>query len=144
MNAEKIAEQTINSMGSQMDLLFTLSVAICGGIIVLLVQIALHNSGAGNKIKLNSTSLLIVTFIFEGMSILLGYFARGSITSSIPQIYKLDYAKINSFGSAVFDAHCMLKSLFLLQFFTFFIGIILLFFLVWNNKDLVAVNGGNV
>ena len=44
VTSEKIAEKVISSMGSQMDLLFTISVAICGGIIALIVQIILHKT----------------------------------------------------------------------------------------------------
>jgi hypothetical protein len=34
-----VANQIISSMGSQIDLIFTLSVAICGGIIALVFQL---------------------------------------------------------------------------------------------------------
>lgn len=90
---DKIAEQIIKSMGSQMDLIFTLSVAICGGILALSVQIAIHNRAAQTSpLKYRGYWLLVLTFLFAGMSIILGYFSRGSITSSIPAIYNLNFA----------------------------------------------------
>jgi hypothetical protein len=135
---DKIAEQIIKSMGSQMDLIFTLSVAICGGILALSVQIAVHNRAAQTSpLKLKGYWLLVLTFIFSGMSIILGYLSRGSITSSIPEIYKLDFSKIKSWGSASFDASCMLKILFASQFWTFFLAIIFLFVVVCINRKLI-------
>jgi hypothetical protein len=139
MSSEKIAEEIIKSMGSQMDLLFALSVAICGGIIALLVQMALRdNQTRTESIEFQGFYLFILTFIFEGLSVIFGYFARGSITSSIPRIYSLDFSKIESWGSAEFEGHCTLKWLFRLQFGTFMIGIVLLFILLIINRRLIG------
>ena len=135
---DKIAEQIIKSMGTQMDLIFTLSVAICGGILALSVHIAIHNRAAQTSpLKFRGYWLIVSTFLFAGISIILGYFSRGSITSSIPEIYKIDFSKINSWGAASFDASCMLKTLFALQFGTFFLAIICLFFVVCINRNLI-------
>jgi hypothetical protein len=135
---DKIAEQIIKSMGSQMDLIFTLSVALCGGIVALIVQLAIHNrSVPASPLKLRGYWLLVLTFLFAGTSIIFGYLARGSITSSIPEIYRLDFSKIKSWGSASFEASCMLKFLFQSQFWTFFLAIICLFVVVILNRKLV-------
>ena len=135
---DKIAEQIIKSMGSQMDLIFTLSVAICGGILALSIQIALNNSATRKTpLKYRGYWLLILTFLFAGLSIILGYFSRGSITASIPEIYKIDFSTIKSWGAASFDASFMLKILFATQFGMFFLAIICLFVVVFINRNLI-------
>jgi len=138
MTPDKIAPDIIKSMGSQMDLLFTLSVAICGGIIALLVQLSLHKTDPGRTpIKWKGVTFLIVTFISEGLSVFFGYFARCSITSNIPAIYRLPFSEIDNFTKAKFDGHCTLKWLFAIQFGTFMVGIIFLFILLCLNLKLV-------
>ena len=100
MNNEKIAEHIINSMGSQLDLIFTLSVAICGGIVALTIQLVIKGKNT-QGLKLNTFSrwaiiaLMLLVFITEGVSILIGYLCRGSITSNIPIIFKQSFANIN-------------------------------------------------
>jgi hypothetical protein len=139
---DKIAEEIIKSMGSQMDLIFTLSVALCGGIIALLVQIAIHNrSKTAAPLNLRGYWLLVFTFLFAGVSIISGYLARGSITSSIPEIYQLDFSNIKSWGSASFEASSTIKILFLSQFWTFFLAILCLFVIVCINLNLVRKEG---
>ena len=135
MNNEKIAEYIINSMGSQLDLIFTLSVAICGGIIALTVQLVIKGKDA-QVLKLNPCSrwtiivLMILVLLTEGVSIFLGYLCRGAITSSIPIIFKQDFSKINHWEYADFEGCSTLMGLFEWQFLTFFIGIFLLAILV--------------
>ena len=135
MSAENVAEQIIESMGAQLDLLFTLAVAICGGIIVLIVQMALHENN--KPVEFQGFGFLIVTFLLEGVSIIFGYLSRGSITSNIPKIYRIDFSKIDSWGSANFEGYGMLKSLFYLQSVTFFLGIVCLFILLCMNRSLI-------
>ena len=135
MDTEKLAEQIIESMGAQLDLLFTLAVAICGGIIVLIVQMALHKNN--KPVEFQGFGFLIVTFLLEGISIIFGYLSRGSITSNIPKIYRIDFSKIDSWGSASFEGYGMLKTLFCLQFVAFLLGIACLFILLCMNKSLI-------
>ena len=135
MSSEKVAEQIIESMGAQMDLLFTLAVAICGGIIVLIVQLALHKNM--KPVEFKGFRFLIVTFLLEGVSIIFGYLSRGSITSNIPKIYRIDFSKIDSWGSASFEGYGTLKTLFCLQFAAFLLGIVCLFILLCMNRSLI-------
>lgn len=136
---DKIAEQIIKSMGTQMDLIFTLSVAICGGILALSIQIAIHNRAAqASSLNFRGYWLLVLTFLFAGISIIFGYLSRGSITSSVPAIYKIDFSKIDSWGKAAFDASCMLKILFTSQFVTFFLSIICIFVFFCINLNFIS------
>jgi len=138
MPYEKVAKEVILSMGGQVDLLFTLSVAICGGITALVFQLAIHNkTRTGSQINIIWPWLLIATFLVLGISILCGYFARGSITDSIPSIYKIDFSKFDTWGSAKFVGDGTLKFLVWVQFLTFLGGIFALFLLVFKNKELI-------
>lgn len=131
----KIAEQIILSMGSQMDLIFTLSVAICGGILGLFVQIAIQNSQPSSPLKFDGYNIFLLTFSSAAVSILLGYLSRGAITSSIPEIYKIDFSKISSWNSVAFDGYNTLKKLFLWQFLTFLFSILSLFYILFTNRE---------
>ena len=92
---DEIAKEIISSVGNQIDLIFSLSVAICGGIIALVFQVALHNSKKESSVvKIEWAFLLWLSFLSEGISVLFGYLSRGAITANIPSIYKIDFAKI--------------------------------------------------
>ena len=135
MNNEKIAEYLINSMGSQLDLIFTLSVAICGGIVVLSIQLVIQGQHT-QDLKLNPLSRwviilsLLLVFITEGVSIFFGYLCRACITSNIPIIFKQDFSMINHWEDADFEGYSRLVDLFIWQFWTFFLGILLLAILI--------------
>ena len=134
MAANEIANGVISSMGNQIDLIFTLSVAICGGIIALIFQVALHNSKKESSVlKIEWGSLLWLSFLSEGISVLFGYLSRGAITANIPSIYKIDFAQIKTWGAASFEGSCTMKWVISLQFYTFLIGVLLLFVLVVKN-----------
>lgn len=137
MSSVKIAEQIIKSMENQMDLIFTLSVAICGGLIALFIQLAIHNHTQSSNIEMKGAILFLVTFVFEGLSLIFGYFSRGSITSNIPKINSLDFSKIERWGAVSFDGYGTLKFLFIMQFILFIVGIACLFILLLMNKDLI-------
>ena len=140
MSSDNIANQIISSLGNQVDFLLTLSVAICGGIIALLVQASLSEKANQQNSKLIKCAwLLIPTFFIEGVSVLFGYLSRGSITDNIPSIYALDFSKIKTFGFAAFSGANTMKFLISTQFWTFIIGILfLLILLIVNIKILGA------
>ena len=139
MSDVDVTNQIISSMGSQIDLIFTLSVAICGGIIVLVFQIALYNSKTnGTLLKIEWVFLLWLSFLSEGISVLFGYLSRGAITANIPSIYKIDFSKIETWGAASFSGFCTLKWVINLQFWTFLIGVFLLFLLVLKNLKVIV------
>ena len=129
-----IANQIISSMGKQIDLFFTLSVAICGGIIALVFQLALHNTNNQNsKLIICGKWMLYGSFFLEGLSILSGYLSSASITANIPSIYKIDFSKLKTWGAAEFEGFPTIEVLVQVQFWTFIGGIGLLFILILCN-----------
>ena len=136
MSNDNIAAQVINYMGSQMDLIFSLSVAICGGIIALLFQLLIHNHAKPtSQVRLSGIWLIYTSFVLAGVSIIIGYLSRGAITSSIPTIYQVDLKTLVSWGSASFEGSCTLRSLFTAQFISFMLSIISLFCLLCKNLN---------
>jgi hypothetical protein len=53
---DAVPERIIESLGSQIDLLFTLSVAVSGGIIALVFQIAIHNRSMARLFRYRFTA----------------------------------------------------------------------------------------
>lgn len=139
MSNMEVANQIISSMGSQIDLIFTLSVAICGGIVALVFQVAVHNSKTnGFPLTIEWHHLLWVSFLSEGISVLFGYLSRGAITDNIPSICRVDFSQIETWGAAKFKGLSSLEFCVKLQFYTFLIGVILLFILVCTNLKVIA------
>ncbi|MFH1950151.1 MAG: hypothetical protein ABIL06_00895 [Pseudomonadota bacterium] len=139
MSNTDVANQIILSMGRQIDLIFTLSVAICGGIIALVFQLVLHNSKTnGSFLKIEWGFLLWLSFLSEGVSVLFGYLSRGAITANIPSIYNIDFSQIETWGAASFSGFCTLKWVISLQFWTFLAGVFLLFLLVLKNLKVIV------
>ncbi len=135
----RIAGQVLKSIGAQIDLLFTLSVAICGGVIWLIVQLAVHNNAESTKtIRLEWPCLLTVTFVLEGLAIFFGYLARSAVTASIPAIFRADYTGILDFGNLQFQGHTLLKYALILQFLTFLAGIACLLIILLKNKKIFS------
>lgn len=135
-----VAEKIIDSLGAQIDLLFTLSVAVCGGIIALVFQIAMHNRSGkdAGAIQIRSSWALVVAMLFEGVSFLCGYFARGAITRNIPSICRLDFGTTATFEpSPDFPGYNTLAYLIACQFYAFAVGALLLFFLTFRNRRLI-------
>jgi len=131
---DEVAKEIISSLGNQIDLIFSLSVAICGGIIALVFHVALHNSKKESSVvKIEWGFMLWLSFLSEGISVLFGYLSRGAITANIPSIYKIDFAKISTWGAASFGGSCTMKWVISIQFYTFLIGVLLLFALVVKN-----------
>ena len=89
-----IAKAIIDQLGSQVGLATTLATAISGGLIALVIQIAMHNGSNGaSQLKLSYTWLIVCSLVSEGISLLFGYLARGTITDIAPIIMQLPAAK---------------------------------------------------
>jgi hypothetical protein len=114
-DGSSVAESVIEQMGSQVDLLFTLAVAVFGGLIALIVQVTIHNSEAdyNKQVQLGRASqfFIVVTLLLICASIVLGYFARGSITATTPLIFRVDMQKLDNWLDASFAGSDTLRFL---------------------------------
>lgn len=138
MKPEEIAKQLISGMGSQIDLLVTLAVAIFGGIIALSIQIAVHNHKPENtKIQLCGNWLLILALATQGTSIVFGYFARGAITDVTPLLFNLKFSADKLWISYEYPHSGTLITMMLVQFGSLFLGILCVFFFILCNRKKV-------
>ncbi len=138
MTSADTAGKIIESISSQIDLLTTLSVGICAGIVVLYIQIAIHNHGKDNsKLILKWHVLLLISFFVEGISIVLGYCAYGAITDATPIILSLPFEKGKLFVEYDFKNSCMIRSLAIWQFLFFLGGILCVFICLIKNRLLL-------
>jgi hypothetical protein len=135
---DEIAGKIIESMSSQIDLITTLAVGICAGIVAIFLQIGLYNhSKDGQKLILNWQNLLFIAFFCEGISIISGYCAYGSITDATPIIFSLTFEQGKTFVDYEFRNAALIRWLAITQFIFFVGGIICVFICLLKNKGLL-------
>jgi hypothetical protein len=129
-----IAKSVIEQMGSQIDLLVTLALAVCGGLTALFLQIVIHNHDRSvTAVRFKRDFFLMGCLICEGASIICGYLSRATITSLTPKILQLDFSHIDNWTRADFEGSLALRILAGAQALLFLIGIFLVLgFLVFN------------
>lgn len=133
----EIAKALISEMTKQIDLIFGISSAVCGGIIFIWLQITLHNNSFQNtRFVLKGKNILLTAFIFEGLSLCFGYLSRGSVVSLIPAIFKNSNKNIQNWTSIDFDGSLALRLIPLAQFSFFIFGLIAILVLVKKNITL--------
>jgi hypothetical protein len=140
-SSEKIAESVIEQMASQVQLFTSLSLAICGALLLLIMQVVLHNHDqvqSKQPIGIRSFYLWVLSFVFEGGSICFGALSQSAITSVTPAIFRLDFAQIENWTSAEFEGSYSLRASALLQFAFFFLGILTVLFFVLSNRELIG------
>lgn len=138
MTWEATAGKIIESMSTQIDLITTLSVGICAGIVALFLQIALHNHSKNDqRLILNRQNLLFIAFCCEGISIISGYCAYGSITEATPIIFSLDFEEGKTFVEYEFRNAALIRWLAKTQFIFFLGGIICVLICLLKNKGLL-------
>lgn len=133
-NPEKILE----IISSQIDLLTTLSVGICAGIVALFIQIAIHNrSGEVSKLRLKWKDLLLAAFVFEGLALVFGYLTYGAITDAAPAILSLTLDANKTWVDHPFQNASLIRFLAIAQFVFFFAGIICVLACLLKNRKLL-------
>ncbi len=133
-----IANSIIAQTTEQINLLLSLSTAICGAIMAFILQISLHNNTSEEKaIRLRGTNWLIVAFLIEGVSILFGYFAQGTLISLTPAIYKASNPNIKNWTTVQFPGSVMIRATTLLQFLFFFLGLLTVISVIFRNRKIM-------
>lgn len=138
MAASNNAEKILETISSQIDLLTTLSVGICAGIVALLIQIAIHNHADGSaKLRLRWGDLLFLAFFCEGASLVLGYLSYGALTDAAPIVLGLVLDSTKTFAQHEFPNAGLIRGLALTQFLLFFVGILAVFVCLLRNRKLL-------
>lgn len=132
----QLVSQILDTIGDQSELLITLAVAVCAGIVAIFFQTLVHNRSDDNRpIQFAWAWLLILAFFLEGLSILFGYLTKGSLAASIPALYAIDWNFGKSLAHQESVALETIRVLSLLQFAGFMGGIAsILVFLAKNLK----------
>lgn len=136
-NSAAVAEAVIGQINSQIDLLFTIASAFCGGIVALSVQILFHNRDPdAHSVKIEAKGLAFATFAAEGISVFFGYLARSVLTSATPNIFKVmkTFTGTESWAKAEFEGHSNLRNFMGLQFIAFMVGVVLLSAVLYQNR----------
>jgi hypothetical protein len=130
-----VAQSLITQMGEQIDLLWSFAVATCGGVFALFIQIALHNRDpAKTQIAFRSNWTLLMGVVFEAVSLVCGYVARGSVVALTPAIFRYEMSSIESWTEAEFPGSSMLHSSAFLQTLFFGVGLCFLAAFAVNNR----------
>ncbi|WP_395023257.1 hypothetical protein [Dongia sp.] len=137
MDGSSVATILVESMNGQSETLTTLALAICAGIVALLLQIAIHNRSDGTKaIRLCIGDLLFVAFVLEGASVVAAYLVRGAIVSSIPELVSLKYAAQGPLSPDASTGLQAIHSLGQVQFALFGLGVLAILVVLVANRSL--------
>jgi hypothetical protein len=138
MEGSAVAPILIDSMTGQSETLSTLSLAICGGIAALLLQVAIHNRSDGTKkLRLRASDLLLVAFVLEGASFVVAYLVRGSIVASVPELMNLKYDPQTALSPAASNGLQAIRTLELTQFTLLGLGILAILVVLIVNRPLI-------
>jgi hypothetical protein len=86
--AVEISKALIQQVSSEVGLLISLSLAICGGLLLLILQTLTHNHDRGkHAITFSAQGALFWTLLLQGLSVCFGLLADGAITAAIPEIF---------------------------------------------------------
>lgn len=133
---EQIATILIERMSSQADLLLSISMAICGGIVALYLQLLFKKENS--SVVIEGTGFIIGSFFFQGISIVFAYLLNGTITALTPSIYRYTTPLIENWTLIDFPGAASLRVMGLLQFTFFIIGLFLLAVVLIKNRAFLS------
>ena len=132
----EVGEGIVAAITSQVDLLTTLAVAICGGIVALLVQIAFHNSdNEKQRVIFVWGPLLLAAFVAESLSILFGYLTYAAVTNAIPIVLQAQFEETKILAEQEFRQNALIRVVMTFQFVMFGLGIVCVFVVLLRNRS---------
>lgn len=145
-----IARAILDQLSSQVGLATTLATAISGGLVALVIQVAIHNRAGGTTpLVLDAQWLVPVALFVEALSLVTGYSARGVITDVAPILMQLPADSWHVTAAAAHDAYRFRDVVFPgsgqlsfmvgAQFVTMLSGLFIIFvFAFWNRSALLG------
>lgn len=133
-----IASAAERSLTSQAELVTTLSLAVVGGILAIIVQIRTHNASNGNqRIVLRNTCLMWLAMIAAAIAIALNYVISGMLIQVAPQLFSLAYDASLAFSDQQFGKAPIwaIQAMSLIQFIAFVASIVFGVFFVATNSE---------
>jgi hypothetical protein len=136
----KVAEIIIEEVGSMIDLVFTVSTAVCGGLIAITIQILLNNSDPSTKaLRLKCPWLLFCSIACEGFAASASYFARSCLTAVTPNIFTAEIEPLESWALVGYPGSEILRWTMYFQFAFFAVGLLAIFIFLVANKSLLTI-----
>ena len=133
----ELGRTIIYAIFTQVDLVTTLSVAVLGGFVALLVQIAFHNMDQKKtRFLINWFYLVPVFLLLECAAVLLGYLVIGAVTAAIPSLLNTHYSLANLADQEINQLN-LIRALAIIQFVAFFVGIICVILLLVKNRKML-------
>ena len=134
----EVGRTIIYAIFTQVDLVTTLSVAVLGGFVALLVQIAFHNMDQKKtRFLINWFYLVPIFLLLECVAILLGYLEIGAVTAAIPSLLNTNYSLANLADQEINQLN-LIRALAIIQFVAFFVGIICVVLLLFKNRKMLS------
>ena len=134
-----IAAAAERSLTSQAELLTTLSLAVIGGLLAVIIRVRTHNASGGNKpIEINHMWLMWIAMGCAAVSIATSYLISGMLIQMSPLIFSHNFDPTQAFSNQEFgDAPILqIQTFSFLQFLTFALSIIFgIFFVVANSRS---------
>lgn len=136
------AKTAIQQMNGQVGLFISLSLAICGGLLALIVQVLLHNHSDGKShIRLRHPIFLVSAFALQVISAILGLACMGAITDAVPAIIGANFAN-RPLSDTCFEGSRQIGLTGTGQVILFMLSLLCLtVFILWNWRLMTAVGG---
>lgn len=137
MNGE-IALAAERSISGQNELLTTLSIAVIGGVLAILVQINFQNSEhARHNVSLRFRFLMWISILFAMLTISLSYIISGMLVEMSPQIFSTQFDTSRPFSAQNFGVAPVkiLQKFSAIQFFSFLLSIVFGALFIMLNVD---------
>ena len=135
-----VAKAAIQQMYSQVALFVSLSLAICGGLLLLMLQTLLHNHDpAKRSIHLTWPSGLVTAFSLQVISAIAGLLCIGAITDAVPSIFGARFDANTSLIHTSFDGDDSIVVAGQVQVWFFVAGLAsMMAFIIANHHHLIA------
>jgi hypothetical protein len=134
-----IAKAAIQEMYSQVALFVSLSLAICGGLLLLMLQTLVHNHDhAKRRIHLTWPGGLVTAFSLQVISAIAGLLCIGAITDAVPSIFGARFDANTSLIHTKFDGDDSIVVAGKLQVSIFIISLALMMVFIIANHSLIA------
>jgi hypothetical protein len=134
-----IAKAAIQQMYSQVALFVSLSLAICGGLLLLMLQALVHNHDhAKRRIHLICPWMLIAAFSLQVVSAMAGLLCIAAITDAVPSIFGARFDANTTLFNTRFDGDPAIAAAGQVQvwFFIFSLAFMVVFIII--NSRLIA------
>ena len=134
----QVGKEAVSAILSQVDIVFTLGVAVIGGIVALFIQIAFHNRDPNKKsLTFAWFTLIPIAFVLETVSTFFGYLTTAAVTDAIPILMQAKYTANMLLADHPISGLTRIRIVMTGQFLTFIAGIFCILAVFLRNLSLL-------